>query len=382
MKFTWPLGLLALLSIPLLVALTYWFKRRKKKVAVRFSNVALMRAAMPTKSRWRRLLPIFLFFFGLGSVGIASARPQASLTVPIGRTTIMLALDVSRSMCANDILPNRLAVAQDAARSFVEGQPRGTRIGIVAFAGFAELVVAPTTDKKELLSAIDAFTTARGTAIGAATLTAIDAISTVNNDVAPVGVKEFNGEIADTPSDTDATGSADTAPTDTVPPKSASSKGYVPDIIVLLTDGANTRGIEPLDAAKSATARGVRVYTIGFGTSNPTDRACTAAQLGGDAFGDQGFGGTGPNGVGGIDAATMRRFMVIDEPTLEEVAKSTGGKYYRAEDAPQLRQVFKNLPKQVTLQKRNLEISAIFAAVGAALLALAIALSMLWNRSP
>ena len=383
MSFTWPYGLVLMFAVPSLLG-AYWLqRRRKRRSAVVFSSVSLLRAAMPSKNRWRRLLPMSLFLAGLASLALGSARPQAAVKVPIGRTSIILALDVSRSMCVTDVLPNRLTVAQDAARKFIADQPSGTRIGIVAFAGYAELVVPPTTDKKALKAAIDGFTTARGTAIGSAMLKSIDAIASVNNDVKPIG-NDVNTESGDgfdqfpTPPSIDPV----PTPTDTVVPP---AEGYVPDIVVLLTDGANTRGIQPLDAAPEAVKRRIRVYTIGFGTTNPTAPICTAQQLGGESLGDGAFGGgnaLGANGGFGGAGGNIRPFLVVDEPTLREVARTTGGRYYKAEDANQLRNVFDELPKQVVLQKRNVELSALFASLGALLVAVAAGLSLLWNRSP
>src|SRR5215831_15012505 len=186
MSFATPLALLALLVVPLLLAAYVWQLRRKRKHAVRFSDVALVRAAVPKRSRWKRHIPVALFLASIAGLGVAAARPQMSVKVPLGRTSVILALDVSRSMCATDVQPNRLDVAQQAARSFVKDQVAGTRIGLVAFAGFAELIVPPTTDRQKLTDAIDNLTTARGTVIGAAELKAIDAIAAVNPDVAPV----------------------------------------------------------------------------------------------------------------------------------------------------------------------------------------------------
>jgi Ca-activated chloride channel family protein len=238
---------------------------------------------------------------------------------------------------------------------------KGTRIGIVAFAGFAQLVMPPTTDTDKLTEVIDNLTTSRGTVIGAATLKAIDAIAAVNPDVAPIGA-DVNPSSTQTP------------PADATP---SSGGDYVPDIIVLLTDGANTRGIDPVDAAQQAAARRVRVYTIGFGTTNPTELVCTREQLGAGAFDEGGFGG----GFTGGGPRTSQ-FLLIDEPTLRAVAETTGGTFYRAEDADQLRGVFANLPNQVELQKEQREISVVFAIVGGLLAAAAIGLSLLWNRYP
>jgi Ca-activated chloride channel family protein len=365
MSFATPLALLLLVLVPLLLGVYLWRLRRRRKQAVRFSNVALVRTALPRRWRWRRHIPVALFLASIAALAVATARPEVSVQVPLGRTSIILALDVSRSMCATDIQPNRLSVAQESARTFVKDQVAGTRIGLVAFAGFAELVVPPTTDKNRLTEVIDNLTTSRGTVIGAATLKAIDAIAAVNPDVPPVG-PDVNAAA------TSRSGSG------TTPPGTPPSGDYVPDIIVLLTDGANTRGIDPVEAAKQAADRHVRVYTIGFGTTSPTEMVCTRQQLGADVFSEGGFTGGAPpsGGAGG------RQFLVIDEPTLRGVADMTGGAFYRAEDADQLRGVFANLPQQIVLQEEQREISVAFAIVGALLAATAVGLSLLWNRTP
>ena len=223
MSFSWPLALLSLLSVLLLLGVYLWQLRRKRRVAVRYSSVALIRAAMSTHSRWRRHLPVALFLVGLAGLCIASARPKAMIAVPLNRTSVILALDVSGSMCSTDVKPNRLTVAQAAARSFVEKQPSGVRVGLVAFSGFAELVVPPTTERKQVIEAIDNLTTARGTAIGAAALKSVDAIASINADVSPITTEESYGAV-------------------TAPAPPATAKEYVPDIVVVLTDGRNTPG--------------------------------------------------------------------------------------------------------------------------------------------
>ena len=184
MSFSWPWALVALLAVPLLLAARWWLNRRRKRAAVTVSSVALIRAALPGRTSWRRRIPVYLFLAGLLALAGGLARPQASLTVPSNTTSILLAIDVSGSMCTTDIAPNRLAAASDAAREFVKAQKDGTRIGLVAFSGIAGLLVTPTTDKGTLLDAIDTLKTARGTAIGQAILTSIDAIAESNPDVA------------------------------------------------------------------------------------------------------------------------------------------------------------------------------------------------------
>src|SRR5688572_6815896 len=320
MTFTWPLALFMVLAVPAVLGAYLWKLRRRRKQAVRYSSVALLRSVIPKGTRWRRHLPVALLLASLGVLALASSRPQIVRNVSVGRTSIILTLDVSRSMCSTDVEPNRLAVAQAAARTFVEDQPKGSRIGLVVFSGFAQLAVPPTTEREPLLTAIDGLTAAFGTAIGSAMLKGIDAIAEVNPDVAPVG---------DAPLDAAAAVGA------------AGANGYVPDIVVLLTDGANTRGIKPLDAVPYAVERGVRIFTIGFGTTQPAPLVCSRAQLGSAALGGGGGGGFGGGGGGGGG----RSPLIADEPTLQAVAEGTGGQYYRAEDTEQLAGVFADLPK-------------------------------------
>ncbi|HEY2303565.1 MAG TPA: VWA domain-containing protein, partial [Acidimicrobiales bacterium] len=296
MSFTWPLALLLLLVIPLVLGIYLWSMRRRRRQAVTYSSLALLRTALPRRSRWRRHVPVALLIGSLGLLAVASARPQVTSKVSIGRTSIILALDVSRSMCSTDVQPNRLSVAQKAAHDFVVAQPAGTRMGLVVFSGFAQLAVAPTTDHKALENAINNLATARGTAIGAAMLKALDAIAEVNPEVQPVG-NAVSTSAAASAGSAGAAGSAEDAPG--AAPKPGTG-GYVPDIVVLLTDGANTQGITPLDAVPYAVDRRVRIYTIGFGTTQPAPLVCTPQQLGGDTGqGGFGFGFGGGGGFGG-----------------------------------------------------------------------------------
>jgi len=355
MNLIWPWFLLLLLSIPLLIAVYIWVLRRRRRFAVRYSSLSIIREALPRRSRWRQHLPFALFLLGLASLIMAMARPVAEVEVPLSQTTIILALDVSRSMCATDVSPNRLTVAQEAALDFIEEQAADTQIGIVAFAGFAEIIVPPTNDKEELQEAVENLTTSLGTAIGSATLKSIDAIAE-NNEAVPPSSLNLRTEEND----------------------NGSEEGeYLPDIIVLLTDGANTQGPFPLDAARQAADRQLRVYTIGFGTTELSEMVCSRQQLGSDIFGGR-FGG---GGFGG-GFRDFRRFLLLDEPTLEAVADITGGSYFRAESADQLNEVFLDLPTQIVLQKETLEISVIFLALGAILAIIAMALALLWNRFP
>ncbi|GIF45902.1 Ca-activated chloride channel family protein [Asanoa ferruginea] len=349
MSFTWPWALAALLAFPALLGYRWWSRRRRRRETVRLPSIALVRAAVPAGSRWRRRIPIWLFATGLVVLATGAARPQASVPVPANSTTIMLAIDSSGSMCSTDVPPNRLTAAQQSAREFVNDQPDGARIGLVTFSSTAGLLVEPTTDKKALIAAIDTLRTARGTAIGLAILTSVDAIAEVNPDVPPTGVDL---------------------------PAGGGTGDYEPDTIVVLTDGRNTQGVDPTTAAGEAAARRLRVYTIGFGTTQPSAMVCNRDQVSGDAaiFGDGSrFGGGGFGGG--------RRYQNIDEPTLREVADLTGGEYYQAGDAAELTRVLRDLPSNIVLQKQDMEITVWFALAGALLVLAAVFLAQWWNRT-
>jgi Ca-activated chloride channel family protein len=359
MNLLWPWFLPLFLLIPLAVAIYIWVLKRKRRFAVRYSSLALVREALPERSNWRRHFPFALFLIGLANLMMALTRPIAQVEVPLSRTTIILALDISRSMCATDVSPNRLTIAQEAALNFIDDQADGTRIGLVAFAGFAEIVVPPTNDKEVLQETIKNFSTSIGTAIGSATLKSIDAIAEVNPAIEPSGLNLRDEDTDPGPED----------------------KAYQPDIIVLLTDGANTQGPRPLDAAQQAADRGLRVYTIGFGTTEPAPMVCTQQQLGTDAL-DGGFRGGGFGG-GGFGGGRFRRYLLLDEPTLQAVADLTGGSYFRAESADQLLKIFLDLPTQIILQKETVEISVVFSTLGAIFVTVAIVLSLMWfSRLP
>ena len=372
MSFDQPYLLLGLLAVPILLAAYLWQTRRRKPAAVRYSNVALVRSAVGPSRRWRRHLPVALVIASLGLLGVAAARPQVKADVPISSSTVILALDVSGSMCATDVEPNRLGAAQAAVRKFVETQGDDTKIGLVLFSGFAQLAVAPTTNKNDLLNTLDAVTTGRGTTIGAAILKSIDAIAELDPNVAPSDPEDApNPDGSSLPKTPDGGNGSGATPT---PSPNADGGDKAPEIVVLLTDGANTRGITPEDAAVQAAARGVRVYPIGFGTKNPTQMVCSRSQLGGMT--QQRFGGrdfTGGGVMGG------RNFLVVDEDALKTVASTTGGEYFGATDADQLQSVLDNLPKHVTTQQQDVDISAGFIAVAALVLLLGLGLSIRWS---
>jgi Ca-activated chloride channel homolog len=350
MNFDWPWALLALVAIPLVLAIAWWSRRRRRRSAVRVTSAVLVRSALPGRTAWRRRIPAALLVLGLLVLGVGAARPQTTVAVSTNSTTIMLALDVSGSMCSTDVAPNRITAAEKAAANFIKAQPHGTRIGLVAFAGVAGEVVPPTTDTSKLLDAMKTLTTSRGTAIGEGILTSIDAIAAIDPSVAPTGAA--------------------------VAGKTGS--GYAADTIVVLTDGANTQGVSPQTAAQQAAARRIRVYTIGFGTTTPTPLVCDSSQIAGGYSGGFGGGGGGFGYGGGRDGGVNP--LIIDENALRQVAATTGGRYYRAVDAGQLDSALKDLPSTITVAHKHVDIADTFAAIGGLLIALAIGLSLWWNR--
>jgi Ca-activated chloride channel family protein len=363
MDFLWFDFLAMLLLLPVLVAIYILALRRRRPSGVRYSSLALIRDAGPGSSRVRRHLPFALFIVALGALVMAMARPVAIVAVPTNQTTIVLTIDVSGSMCSSDIPPSRLEAAEAAAASFINSQSSSTRIGIVAFSSYAEVVQAPTNDKTALLGALKSLATGRRTAIGDGILASIDTISEIDPGVAK--------------SQTDSS-------TGTAPPP-VPKGDYAPDIVVLLTDGASNTGTDPLDAAQQAADRGVRVYTIGFGTADGGSLSPTCAPqfqgrepggAGGGGFGGGGFGGGGGGGGGG----NFRRG--IDEATLQKIADMTGAKYYPAESASQLNTVFQSLPVNLIVKHEAAEVSVVFVGAGALIAALAFVLGKIWRPLP
>jgi len=305
------------------------------------TSIALVRASLPGRNRWRRLIPAALLLLGLAVLGVGAARPQATVRVPSSSGTIMLALDVSGSMCSTDVSPNRITAAEDAASTFIRSEAGGPRIGLVAFAGTAGVLVPPTAVSGTLLHALGGLSTSQGTAIGQGILTSLDAIAQVDPSVAPTGTRP------------------------------ASAHGYAHDVIVVLTDGSNNEGVDPQTAARQAAARGVRVFTIGFGTTNPAPLVCSNSQFGGYGGGFGGYGG----GFGG------RNPLVADYGALRQIASITGGKFYRAQNADQLKAALGTLSGTFTIIREHRDIAAWFAGLGGLLIAAALALSLWWNRT-
>jgi Ca-activated chloride channel family protein len=339
MSFLWP-GLLAL--VPALVAVYLWVLRRQKAAAVRFASLGLVREAMGGARLWRRHLPPALFLLGLAVALLAVARPSALLTLPSQQRTIILAIDVSLSMRATDVQPSRLAAAQAAAKAFVQELPSDLRVGIVSFAGTALAVQKPTSSKDDLVAAIDRLQLDRHTAIGSGIIMSLATLFPDEGiDLESLVLGSRQSWRMNRPPEKP----APRKEVQPVPPGSNSSAA-----IVLLTDGRRTTGPDPLEAARMAADRGIRVFTVGFGSAS-----------GGPAM---------------IEGYSI--FMMFDEETLKAIAGLTRAEYFHASSADELTRVYEALSSKFVLTKEEREVSALFAAVAAVLTLASAGLSLLW----
>jgi Ca-activated chloride channel family protein len=346
MTFLWPEFLWLLLALPLLVLLYIWLLRRKKKLALRYASLSIVREAMGKGQSFRRHIPPILFLLSLAAMLVASSRPSAVITLPSQRQTIILAMDVSGSMRATDVQPNRLVASQNAAKAFLAELPRNVRVGIVAFAGTASVVQVPTLSRDDLVAAIDRFQLQRATAIGNAIVVSLAEIfpdAGISLESMQKGSERQRGISLDQPGK-----EKDSKPFTPVAPGS-----YTSAAIILLTDGQRTTGIDSLDAAKVAADRGIRVYTVGVGTVD------------GETIGFEGW--------------SMR--VRLDEETLKGIARTTQADYYYAGTADDLKKVYETLSSRVAVEKKETEISGLLALAAAALALLSAGLSLAWfNR--
>ncbi|RZI42342.1 VWA domain-containing protein [Herbaspirillum sp. HC18] len=351
MTFIWPHMLLGLLALPLLVAAYWLMLRRRKKYALQYAGLATVRQAMQGASQYRRHIPPLLFLLALALMLIAAARPAMVLTLPSEHKTMILAVDVSGSMRASDITPTRFAAALSAVKNFVQQLPSNTRVGLVSFAGTASLVQPPTSNREDLLDALGRLQLQRGTAVGSGILVALKAIfpdikfDLNSSDPRQIDSREENAARP--------LGSEDPKTNKTADPEPVPPGSYTSAAIILLTDGQTTTGPDPVEASRMAAERGVRVYTIGIGTA-------AGEILTGDGW-----------------AMHVR----LDEDSLKEIAGVTKAQYFYAGTAEDLSKIYKALNSKLILEKRESEVSALFAACAALLAVISGSLSMLWfNR--
>jgi Ca-activated chloride channel family protein len=335
MTFQWPEFLWLLAGLPLLAALYVHILRRRKKFAVHYSNLALLKQAM-AGATWRRHVPPAVVLLALAALIVAMARPSAVMTLPSQHEIVILAMDVSGSMRATDVEPNRLVAAQNAAKSFIAEQPDSVRIGIVAFAGTATVAQAPTRNKEDLYAAIDRFQLQRATAIGSAIIVSLATLFPDGGyDVASFS---YASERRKPP-----------------PPnfKPVPPGSYGSAVIILLTDGQRTTGPDSVQAARLAADRGVRIFTVGVGT---------------------------PEGkIVGFDGWSMH--VRLDEDTLRAIADLTRGEYFYAGNAVDLKKIYQTMNTRLVMETKKTEVGAFFAAAAALLVLAGALLSLSWfNR--
>jgi Ca-activated chloride channel homolog len=341
MTFLWPSLLWFLLALPASVALYFLVLKQKKKSAVRYASLDLIKEAIGKGQAWRRHLPPAILLVALGTMIAAMARPAAVITLPSQHETVILAIDVSASMKADDVEPTRIVAAQAAAREFVAGQSRSTRIGIVSFAGSAALVQPPTQNRTDILGAIDSLQLQHATAVGSGILVALKAIFPEEDFEVPVTGRQIIAM----------SGAQASPPRQQAVPVTPGS--YAAAAIILLTDGQTTTGPDPVDAARLAAQRGVRVFTVGVGT--PHGQIVTG------------------------EGWSMR--VKLDEEPLKLIADLTRAEYFFAGTAVDLRKIYESLTSRLVLERKETEITALFSALAAAAVLLASTLSLLWfNR--
>jgi len=337
MNFVWPDLLWLLAALPVLVLLYLWLLYRRKKNTLRYASLSLIKQAMGKGPGWRRHVPPAMMLVAVAALLVATARPLAVVTLPSQQETIVLAMDVSGSMRATDVQPSRLVAAQEAAKAFIRDLPRSVRVGIVSFAGTAAVVQPPTQSREDLFAAIDRFQLQRATAIGSGIVLSL---ATLFPD-AGIDLSQITGA-RNMPLGPGEKPKKEPPP---VPPGS-----YASGAIILLTDGQRTTGPDPMDAAKMAADRGVRVYTVGIGTKE------------GETIGFEGW--------------SMR--VRLDEETLKNIANLTRAEYFYAGTAADLKKVYQGLSTRLIVEKKETEISALLAVIGAALTILGAGLSVWW----
>jgi Ca-activated chloride channel family protein len=335
--FQWPPMLWLLAVIPGCVALYLRLLARRRRAALAYASLSPGGA----DGAWgaiRRHLPPVLLLVGLAAMIFAAARPHAVTLLPARQETVILAMDISGSMRAEDIKPNRLAAAQEAAKAFVAGLPGRVRVGVVAIAAAAAVVQSPTRSREEVVQAIDRFQLQRGSAIGSGLIISLATLL----PEAGIDVEQIvHGRSSRLWLD---------------PPKAESGKAATPGsngsvAIVLLSDGQSNVGPDPMEAAKLAAKHGVRIHTVGIGTTEGTSL--------------------------GFEGWSMR--VRLDEDTLKKVATATRGEYFQARSAADLKKIYGQIGARIALERKSSsEVTAVFVAIGAALAMLGATLSMFW----
>ena len=332
MTFVWPAMLLLLAVIPVGSLLAVGLDRRRRRRVTAPGGLGFVGGAAGRARRFRRI-PAALFLAGFAVIVVALARPQGVVSLPRQEGTVILAFDVSGSMAADDLKPTRIAAAKAAAIDFVQQQPSSVAIGVVAFSDSGLSVQAPTNDQASVLSAINRLVPERGTSLGEGIRASLQAISLAESPPAP------NYYSNRTP-----------APASTPTPTPVPAGTHMSAAIVLLSDGENNESPDPATVAQAAADQGIRIFTVGLGSP----------------------AGTTVN-LNGFQVHTQ-----LNEPLLQQIADTSQGSYFRAEDASQLHSIYANLDTRLIVEPQKIEITSLFAGAGILLLAAGGIASLLW----
>lgn len=346
MSFERPWLLLTLLAVPVVVALYLLAERRRMRYAIRFTNVDILAGVMRGRL-WRQYVPLALFLLALAALCLGFARPERRTLVPKDRATVILVVDVSRSMEARDVKPSRIGAATSAVRLFLDKVPERLQVGLIAFAGDPAVAAPPTTDHglvREALDTLQWYPSFGGTAIGDALAEAVR--------IGQEAVGGGNGNLASVRAAT-----------------AENTKGLVS--ILFLSDGAQTRGqLLPLEGADRAKSAGIPVYTVALGTANGTLRF---------GYGGGGGGTPAPQGFPGGFGQGRRVPVPPDPETLRAIANRTGGQFFAARDADALKSAYSKLGSRLGRKPGESEVTYGFLAAAAALLLGAGLLSAAWS---
>lgn len=338
MSFIWPSMLITLLAVPVFIGLYIILQQRRRRLIADTGSLGLLSESLRQSLRIRRHIPPAFYLMGLTILVLSLARPQMVVSLPRVEGTVILAFDVSGSMAATDIKPTRLDAAKQAAQDFVQHEPNTVQIGVVGFSDNGFSMQTPTNNQDLVLAAINRMAPQHGTSVANGILASLNAIS-AGQSVSPSSTQSGNGaNLAQTP-------------TPTPVPKGI----YAPAVIVLLTDGDNNESPDPLAAAQTASDRGVRIYTIGIGSP-----AGTTLHING-----------------------FNVFTQLNEPLLKQIAQMTGGVYYNAQNAQDLRSIYDHLNPQLVIKPEKMEVTSILAGVSVLMLLLGGVLSLSWfSRIP
>jgi Ca-activated chloride channel family protein len=338
MSFIWPSMLIALLAVPVFIGLYLILQQRRRRLIADTGSLSWMPEGIRRDLLIRRHIPPAFYLMGLTVLALALARPQMVVSLPRVEGTIILAFDVSGSMAATDIKPTRLDAAKQAAQDFVQHEPSTVQIGVVGFSDNGFSMQTPTNDQDLVLAAIDRMAPQHGTSVAYGILASLNALSAGQSGSEPSSQSNNGANPAQTP-------------TPTPVPKGT----YAPAVIILLTDGDNNEAPDPLAAAQTAADRGVRIYTIGIGSP-----AGTTLHING-----------------------FNVFTQLNEPLLKQIAQMTGGAYYNAQNAQDLRSIYDHLNPQLVVKPEKMEVTSIFAGVSVLMLLFGGVLSLLWfSRIP